>query len=98
MPVCKPAISASIRGRDRFDPAIDLDRRSAGEPLPAFDCHLDIPRLDLDRIAAPPELLGRNEGRAGASERFVHVAPVIADRAGHGFGGLLGRVVELLLV
>lgn len=44
--------------------AIDLLRALATEGLPAFDGHLGVARIDLDRVAAPTQLFGGDQGRA----------------------------------
>ena len=44
---------------------IDALRRLAGEVLPALDRDLDVLGVDLHRVAAPAEGLGRHERRAG---------------------------------
>src|SRR5664280_3835185 len=72
-------------------------RRPAGEVLPALDRHLGVAGVELDRVAAPTELLGGDDRGAGSDERVVDVTRVVADRDLAEDDRLLGRVVVLLL-
>ena len=80
---------------------IDPLRRPPGEGLPALDRDLDVLGVDLHRVAAPAEGLGRHERRARPGERLVHrlARPeVVADRDLGEEHRLLGRVVLLVLL
>src|SRR5439155_21682930 len=88
----------TIRPSCRFDSAIDLHCLAPGEALPALDRDLGVARVDLHRVAAPTELLRRDERRARAGERLVGEVTrsgAVAQAVGDQGDWLGGRVVAV---
>ena len=78
--------SGSRRGRFHTLPS---------EPLPPANNHIAIGRVQLHRQAPPSHRLGRDQGRAAATERLldqVAAFAVVDDRPAHRLDWLLGAV------
>src|SRR4051812_43338894 len=59
---------------------------AAGQDLPPAYRDIDIPWVDLERVAAPARNFGRDQGRPAAEERVVDRIPgraVVQDRPTH---------------
>src|SRR5947208_5713191 len=65
-----------------------MDRRAAGQPLPALDADVDEDRIELNHSSTTTRLLRRNKGCPGATEGVENQATTIrtvADRiSNHG--------------
>jgi hypothetical protein len=79
-----PLDSARLGDPGKRLPVALKDRRVAGECLPPSDGDIDVPGLDLERVAAPPELGRRDQGRPAAQEQIEHN---VARRAHSSLGG-----------
>ncbi len=73
------------------------DRRLAREALPSDHRHVDVGRVELERVDAAPRHLAGDDRRAGADEGVVDGLPgrrVVGDRPPHALHRLLGAVPE----
>src|SRR4051812_47581973 len=92
----RPARQHDLNQQTSSSPApLSQFRSLPGKTLPTLLDHIAIVRAHLHAVAAPPQLLRRNDGRARAEEGVVDVvglATVVTDGATHALDGLLRAV------